>query len=69
MKYEYAITAGPGTLIDSGKLVDAGGVYITPESTWGFKTAPTVGLLLYDAFNRGQTIMIGPSDYQEDDAE
>lgn len=69
MKYEYAITAGPGTLIDSGKLVDAGQGYLTPESTWGFETTTTAGLLLYDAIRRGQTIIIGPSDYQEDDAE
>ena len=69
MKYEYCITAGPGTLIDSGKLVDAGQGYLTPESTWGFEITTTVEWLLYDAIRSGQTIMIGPSDYQEDGAE
>ena len=69
MKYEYCITAGPGTLIDSGKLVDAGQGYLTPESTWGFETMVTVGGLVAFSILAGQTIIIGPSDYQEDDAE
>jgi hypothetical protein len=65
MKYEYAITAGPGTLIDSGMFNNDG----TPISTWGFYSWGSSLNMLWNCEDMGFTIIIGPSDYQEDDAE